>query len=106
MRESGKMQIGYQAFEGGWGRRARLAWDTIQMKPTKGIPARTVHVMDVPFVEEMTGHAPGYQTPKGRYCLALKDGSSQLFPVHRHGQGLAYARVCEGWFLNIKFDAN
>jgi len=42
-----------------WGERAQLAWDTILMKPTKGIPTRQVHVMDIPFMEQITGHAPG-----------------------------------------------
>jgi hypothetical protein len=39
------------------------------MKPTRGIPAWIVHVMDVPFVEQMTGHAPGdyARDPKGVY---------------------------------------
>jgi len=68
------MQIGYQAFEGRWSPRARLAWNTIQMKPTKGIPAGKVHVMDVPFVEEMTGHAPGdfARDPDGVYLAFAK----------------------------------
>ncbi len=42
-----------------WGERAQLAWDTIAMLPRKGIPATFLFVMDVPFMEEMTGHAPG-----------------------------------------------
>ena len=29
------------------------------MKPTQGIPAMWVHVMDIPFMEERTGHRPG-----------------------------------------------
>ena len=41
------------------GARARLAWDTIAMKPCDGIPAWMLHVMDIPFMEEMTGHRPG-----------------------------------------------
>ncbi len=42
-----------------WGERARLALDVIEGKTTKGIPTWLVHVMDIPFMEEMTGHAPG-----------------------------------------------
>ena len=53
------MTAGYRQFAGTWGDRAQLAWDTLAMKPTAGIPARMVHVMDVPFMDEMTGRAPG-----------------------------------------------
>ncbi|HEY8666049.1 MAG TPA: hypothetical protein VIL86_05255, partial [Tepidisphaeraceae bacterium] len=41
------------------GERAQLALDTINFKATKGIPAATIYAMDVPFMEQMTGHAPG-----------------------------------------------
>ena len=50
---------GYEQFDGWWGERARLAWDTIAMRPTAGIPAWMLHVMDMPLMEEMTGHEPG-----------------------------------------------
>ncbi len=49
----------YQDYAALWGERARLALDVIEGKATKGIPTWLVHVMDIPFVEEMTGHAPG-----------------------------------------------
>ena len=49
----------YRSFEGLWGERARLALDAIAGRPTRGIPVWLVHVMDVPFIEQMTGHAPG-----------------------------------------------
>jgi len=61
--------VGYQQFAGQWGERARLAWDTLAMRPTRGIPAWTVHVMDIPFLEEFTGHQPGdyARDPEGVY---------------------------------------
>jgi len=42
-----------------WGERAQLAWDTLLMRPATGIPSWMVHVMDVPFIEAMTGRSPG-----------------------------------------------
>jgi len=53
------MTRGYKAFENDWGERARLVWDTLAMKPTRGIPAWIVHVMDIPFMEKSTGHKSG-----------------------------------------------
>ena len=53
------MKDGYKEFEGAWGPRAQLVLDTFDRKPTKGIPAWLVHVMDIPFMEEITGHRPG-----------------------------------------------
>ena len=53
------MRESYKAFEGLWGERARLALDAIAGKATRGIPVWLVHVMDIPFMEELTGHAPG-----------------------------------------------
>jgi hypothetical protein len=43
----------------GWEPNAQLALDTINMKPTKGIPTALVHIMDIPFIEEFSGHKPG-----------------------------------------------
>ena len=53
------MRESYKAFEGLWGERARLALDAIAGKATRGIPVWLVHAMDIPFMEELTGHAPG-----------------------------------------------
>ncbi len=50
---------GYKAFEKTWSPRARLAWNTIHGERPKGIPSWMLHVMDVAFVEEVTGNAPG-----------------------------------------------
>lgn len=48
-----------EQFMGTWGERAQLAWDALAREPTRGIPSRGIHVMDVPFVEQVTGRAPG-----------------------------------------------
>lgn len=68
------MTSSYKEFEDRWGERARLAWDTLSMKPTQGIPAWLIHVMDRPFIEQMTGHAPGDfdKDPDGVY-LAFQE---------------------------------
>ena len=56
---------GYEQFGDWWGERARMAWDAIAMRPTpragtaRSIPAWMLHVMDMPFMEEVTGHEPG-----------------------------------------------
>ncbi len=59
----------YREFEAAWGERARLALDTIAMKPTRGIPAWMLHVMDVPFMERTVGARPGEyrRDPDGVY---------------------------------------
>ncbi len=53
------MQGYYESLAGRWGGRAQLAWDTLAMKPVRGIPGWIVHVMDVPFIEQATGRRPG-----------------------------------------------
>jgi len=50
---------GYQQLQGWFDERARLAWDTIEMKPTRGIPTWLLHVMDIDVLENVSGHAPG-----------------------------------------------
>jgi len=60
---------GYDQFDGAWGGRARLARETIALRPTTGIPSKTLFVMDVPFMEGMTGGGPGEyaRDPEGVY---------------------------------------
>jgi hypothetical protein len=53
------MARAYDAYRERYADRARMALDAIDMKPTKGIPSWLVHVMDMPFMEQVTGHAPG-----------------------------------------------
>ncbi|MCY3022046.1 MAG: hypothetical protein NTW87_23790 [Planctomycetota bacterium] len=50
---------GYQQFAGRWQEHARLAWDTIAMKPTRGIATGGLNVMDWGLLEEISGHKPG-----------------------------------------------
>ncbi|NLX13122.1 MAG: hypothetical protein GXY44_05620 [Phycisphaerales bacterium] len=64
---------GYQLFENTWEPRARLAWDTLHMRPTKGIPSWLIHVMNIPFMEQITGHRPGdYQRMPDQVYLAFE----------------------------------
>ncbi|MFB3892069.1 MAG: iron-sulfur cluster assembly scaffold protein [Phycisphaerae bacterium] len=52
-----------------WGERAQLALDTLEMKPTRGVPAWIVHTMDIEYMERRTGHARGdyVKDPAGVY---------------------------------------
>ncbi len=60
--------------EGRWGERAQLAHDTIDMKPTRGIPAWFLHVMDISVVEEVADRAPGdYAKDPDAVYLAFQD---------------------------------
>jgi len=63
------MAKGFEQFDGTWGENARLALDTLAMKPRPAIPSWIVHAMDMPFMEEMTGRPPGSyrQDPGGVY---------------------------------------
>ncbi len=59
----------YRALREALGERARLAADTIEMKPVRGIPSWMVHVMDVGLMERMTGRRGGdfAADPEGVY---------------------------------------
>ncbi len=50
---------GYAQFQDAWGEGARLAWDTLAMQPTRGIPFWMVHTMDIPFIETCAGCPAG-----------------------------------------------
>lgn len=51
--------IGLQQFTDQWGENARLALRTIDMEPDRHIPTSFLHIMDMAFLEKMTGHADG-----------------------------------------------
>jgi hypothetical protein len=51
--------LGYGQFEGTWRDGALLAWDCIRGKAAPGIPTANIHVMDIPFMEQVTGRPPG-----------------------------------------------
>lgn len=63
------MAKGFAEFEGKWGENALLAWDALSMKPTRGIPHKCVHTMDIEFIEDFSGHARGEfrKDPEGVY---------------------------------------
>jgi hypothetical protein len=50
---------GYGQFAGRWEENAQLALDTIDMKPTTGIPLWMVHTMQWSQLEEFSGNPPG-----------------------------------------------
>lgn len=49
--------------------RAKLAWDTIHMRTTRGIPSWMIHTMDTEFMEDATGRGRGdyAKDPDGVY---------------------------------------
>ncbi len=51
--------IGYQQFEDKWQSNARLALDTIVMRPTKGIPTWLFQTMQWSQLEALSGNPPG-----------------------------------------------
>ena len=66
-----RAMTGYEQFDGRWQERARLARDTLAMKPTRGIPTGNVFVMDISFMERLTGREPGdyARDPEGVYTV-------------------------------------
>ncbi len=51
--------IGFHAFEDKWQDNARLALDTIAMRPTRGIPSCGINDMQWSHLEEISGNPPG-----------------------------------------------
>ena len=51
----------YRQFDGQWGENARLAWDAIEGKATRGIPSWLLNVMEWSALEALAG------APAGRY---------------------------------------
>jgi hypothetical protein len=72
--------VGYQQFDGQWGERARLAQDTLALKPTRGIGSWMSHVMDIAFQEQYLGRAAGdfSRDPEGVY-LAFQQAAGACF---------------------------
>ena len=54
---------------------AQLALNTINRKPTKGIPTGLVHIMEHSMFERQAGANPGYHVndPYGVYCRMLDE---------------------------------
>lgn len=82
---------------------AQMAWDVLELKATRGIPAWMVHTMDIEFMEQTTGHAPGdyAKDPAGVYVefqrLAGSSFNDQFIPENplsmaSHGYASGTAR--------------
>ncbi len=73
--------IGFREFEEHWHSNARLALDTIAMRPTQGIPTWLFQTMQWSQIEELSGNPPGsYPKDPTRVYLEfmLKSGVSFL----------------------------
>ena len=71
---------GYEQFGDWWGERARMAWDALAMRPTRGMPSWMLHVMDMPLMEELTGHEPGdYARDPEHVYLAFQELAGACF---------------------------
>jgi hypothetical protein len=97
------MAEGFEQFDGRWGERAQLAWDTIAMKPTKGVASWIVHTMDREFIEMETGHAHGdYEKDYERIYLEFQERCGVCFidqflaknvlSMEQHGYGTGTRR--------------
>ena len=53
------MANAYAQFADRWGPNARLAWETIAGRQTRGIPSWLLHPMDHGILEEFSGHPSG-----------------------------------------------
>ncbi len=51
--------LGYEQFADQWQENARLAWDTIERRPTRGIPNWGLNVMEWSVLEKLGGNPPG-----------------------------------------------
>jgi len=54
-----KARVGYDQYTDAWQANARLALDTIAMRPTVGIPCWMVNDMQWSHLEELSGNPPG-----------------------------------------------
>lgn len=52
-------KTGFNVFDGQWQENARLALDTIEMRPAKGIPAWILNDMQWSHIETLSGNPPG-----------------------------------------------
>ena len=68
------MNRGYEQFEGQWEERAQLAWDTLAMKPTRGIPHGMLNIMDWALLETLAEANPGdyERAPEDVYLAAQR----------------------------------
>ena len=54
-----KDDSGFNGFADQWQANARLAWDTVFMRPTRGIPTCGLNDMQWSHLEELSGNPPG-----------------------------------------------
>lgn len=68
----------------------RLAYDTLQMKPTGGIPTGLFHVMEHSVIERLAGTEPGSykKGPHGIYCKMLRQVGVSMVDQYLGGQSL------------------
>lgn len=70
----------YHAFEDQWQGNARLALDTIAMRPTRGIPMKSINVMQWSYLEEFSGNPPGsYEKDPERVYLEFQLAAGACF---------------------------
>ena len=75
------MNTGFQEFTDKWEANAQLAWDTIAMKPTRGIATGGFQTMQWSQLEELSGNPPGsYQKEPVRVYreFMLKSGACYI----------------------------
>ena len=71
---------GYGQFDGQWQERAELAWRTLRLEPTRGIPSWIFHTMDMPFMEQEAGAAGGdYAREPENVYLAFQHRAGTCF---------------------------
>lgn len=54
-----RVEIPARISEDTLGENARLAWQTIRLEPTRGIPSSLVYTMDIPLMEQISGRQSG-----------------------------------------------
>ncbi len=52
-------ESGYHQFDRQWGANAQIAFDTIAMRPTEGVPAWSLNDMQWSHLEQLSGNRPG-----------------------------------------------
>ncbi|NLE43391.1 MAG: hypothetical protein GX620_01615 [Chloroflexi bacterium] len=68
-----RVHHGYAEFSGVWGENAQLAWDTLEYRPTRGIPFRTMTIVERGLLERLAGCERGaYCENPERVCLEMQ----------------------------------
>lgn len=75
------MAASFQPYVSPWQPNAQLAWDTIELKPTRGIPSWLINVMEWRSLDALSGHPAGSyaQNPERVYLdFQLQIGTCML----------------------------